>query len=289
MKKTSFIVALILFSLTLASCSKLPAEEPAVGIGRNWHAVLADIEADGTMNFTFEWGPDSNYYRTPIDTAQERAEKAGTVLNGAETMFKNLQEDSYGIWYAELEAPDGGEPLVCWRVEGPGLDEPVLEPPTLWEMQTLMYQPEVDPEPEPAATYQCVSAFPCSDDDRYWFYQIVEAEVEGQSYEDKMIIAEVILNRVNSPLYPDTITEVIYQYDNGWQFTPVIDGRLYSVGPTDETKQAVDAVLSGERVLWDDHIVGFCTWAAQTPWFWEHCEYVSGYEHLAHMLWRMNW
>ena len=41
--------------------------------------------------------------------------------------------------------------------------------------------------------------------------QLVHAEAGNQSFEGKYLVAEVVLNRVESPDFPDSITEVIYQ------------------------------------------------------------------------------
>jgi hypothetical protein len=90
-----------------------------------------------------------------------------------------------------------------------------------------------------------------SDKDLYWLEQITEAEAGGEAYEGKIAVAAVILNRVDSPDWPNSIQEVIFQIVevNGvsyYQFSPVLDGRLYEVTPNAETARAVQAALSGE-------------------------------------------
>lgn len=90
-----------------------------------------------------------------------------------------------------------------------------------------------------------------SQDDLKWLYQITEAEAGGESYTGKTAIAATILNRVNSPDWPMTIQETIFHvtHYNGvsyYQYSPVIDNRIYNVTPSDETKKAVQAALNGE-------------------------------------------
>ncbi|MDO4634215.1 MAG: cell wall hydrolase [Eubacteriales bacterium] len=81
----------------------------------------------------------------------------------------------------------------------------------------------------------------------YTLLQIVEAEATGEDLKGKMLIANVILNRVKDDRFPNTIEEVVWQTEGGSaQFQPTIDGRIYSVEVTDETIQAVDRVLAGE-------------------------------------------
>lgn len=77
--------------------------------------------------------------------------------------------------------------------------------------------------------------------------RIVEAEVTGGDLKSKMMVANVILNRVSNAQFPDTIKEVVFQ-KNGkvTQFSPISDGRYYSVKVTKETKKAVDRALAGE-------------------------------------------
>lgn len=69
----------------------------------------------------------------------------------------------------------------------------------------------------------------------------VEAEAGNQGRLGKKLVADVVLNRVDSPDFPDNITDVILQRgDNGvYQFSVVGDGRIYDVEPTEETFQAV--------------------------------------------------
>lgn len=77
--------------------------------------------------------------------------------------------------------------------------------------------------------------------------RIVEAEATGEDMVGKMLIANVIFNRISDDEFPDTIKEVIFQKVNGdYQFSPVSDERYWSVKVTDETKEAVQRVLQGE-------------------------------------------
>ncbi|MDO4521599.1 MAG: cell wall hydrolase [Eubacteriales bacterium] len=81
----------------------------------------------------------------------------------------------------------------------------------------------------------------------YTLLQIVEAEATGEDLKGKMLIANVILNRVKDERFPNTIEEVVWQQVGGSaQFQPTIDGRIYTVEVTDDTIRAVDRVLGGE-------------------------------------------
>lgn len=53
--------------------------------------------------------------------------------------------------------------------------------------------------------------------------QLVEAEAGNQSFEGKCLVVDVILNRVESPDFPNTITEVIFQEG---QFSVITNGAF---------------------------------------------------------------
>ena len=78
--------------------------------------------------------------------------------------------------------------------------------------------------------------------------RIVEAEAGGEDITGKMLVANVIMNRINSSRFPDTVTEVVYQTNHNGkaQFSPTVDGRMDSVTVSEDTMEAVDRVLNGE-------------------------------------------
>lgn len=94
---------------------------------------------------------------------------------------------------------------------------------------------------------QVVESNQMPESEYYTLLQIVEAEATGEDLEGKMLIANVILNRVRDSRFPNTIEEVVWQtIDGSAQFQPTIDGRINSVEITDSTIEAVDRVLAGE-------------------------------------------
>ena len=84
-----------------------------------------------------------------------------------------------------------------------------------------------------------------SEYDRYLLAKIAMAEAEGSSFETKMCIVSVVLNRVESPLFPNTVEEVLYVQSNGvYQFSPIGNGRWERSNPNDECIKAVSEILS---------------------------------------------
>lgn len=80
-------------------------------------------------------------------------------------------------------------------------------------------------------------------------YRIVEAEAEGEDEDGKLLVANVVFNRMASKEFPNTIQEVVYQ-KNGRevQFSPVGNGRINKVKVSDSTKHAVERALEGEDI-----------------------------------------
>lgn len=79
--------------------------------------------------------------------------------------------------------------------------------------------------------------------------RIVEAEAGGEDEAGKLLVANVVLNRVNHEKFPDTVTEVVFQQSEGvTQFSPVRNGRYWTVSVSEETKAAVMRALEGEDI-----------------------------------------
>lgn len=80
-------------------------------------------------------------------------------------------------------------------------------------------------------------------------YRIVEAEAGGEDENGKLLVANVVFNRMNDEKFPDTVSEVVFQREKGvTQFSPVSDGRYYCVEVSRETVEAVERALEGEDI-----------------------------------------
>lgn len=87
-----------------------------------------------------------------------------------------------------------------------------------------------------------------TEEDLYWLSRIISAESRGESLTGQMAVGNVVLNRVASPDFPDTIKSVIFDKNYGTQFEPVDNGTIYDT-PTDSSVAAARAVLAGQRVV----------------------------------------
>ncbi|NLM39866.1 MAG: hypothetical protein GX205_07390 [Firmicutes bacterium] len=75
--------------------------------------------------------------------------------------------------------------------------------------------------------------------------RITRAEAEGESHQGQVAVAATVLNRVRSPRYPNTISEVVYQRLSGrYQYSPVADGRI-NLAATPATYEAAFEALAG--------------------------------------------
>ena len=73
--------------------------------------------------------------------------------------------------------------------------------------------------------------------------KIVTTEANTEDMEGQMLIANVVMNRVKSDIFPDSVADVIL---SPGQFDPVENGVFYATEPTDEAREAVIRALSGE-------------------------------------------
>lgn len=88
-----------------------------------------------------------------------------------------------------------------------------------------------------------------SEQDYDTLLRIVEAEAGGEDEDGKLLVANVVLNRVNNEKFPDTVTEVVMQRGKGVvQFSPTVDGRFQNVVISEETYEAVERALYGEDI-----------------------------------------
>ena len=111
-------------------------------------------------------------------------------------------------------------------------------------------------------------------DSVYWLSRIIEAESGAEPYKGKLAVGNVILNRVKSPDFPNSIYGVIFDRKNGVQFTPVANGTIYNT-PSAESIRAAKECLSGTSV------VGSCLYffnpktATKADWIIRNCSYYA--------------
>lgn len=134
---------------------------------------------------------------------------------------------------------------------------------------------------EAETTTQPVVAY--TEEDYNNLLRIVEAEATACDVLGKIMVANVIINRVKNPRFPNTITGVIY-HGNGEQFTPVRDGRFNSVTITQSTIEAVDRALAGED--YSQGAIFFVSVKSATPDCWHVTTLTRLFEYDGHIFFK---
>ncbi|ADL07523.1 cell wall hydrolase [Thermosediminibacter oceani] len=94
--------------------------------------------------------------------------------------------------------------------------------------------------------------------------RIVAGEAAGEPYVGQVAVAAVILNRVKSPKFPNTIAEVIYQPG---AFESVSNGQIWARYPSRTNFKAAQDALNG----WDPTYGSLFFWNPSkrvNPWIW---------------------
>ncbi|MFZ5988903.1 MAG: stalk domain-containing protein [Bacillota bacterium] len=86
---------------------------------------------------------------------------------------------------------------------------------------------------------------PYTDEDLIWLARIINVEGGGQSIDTKVAIANVVLNRVKSPEFPDTVRDVIFDKEYCVQFPPAHREGFSEMVPHPECVIAAKMALEG--------------------------------------------
>ncbi len=93
---------------------------------------------------------------------------------------------------------------------------------------------------------------------------LIYCEAGNQPYEGQVAVGAVVMNRVKSGVYPNTITDVIYQ---SGQFGPAMTGWLDSVlasgSYSDTARQAAADAIAGSNPVGDCLYFGNGNWGIQ--------------------------
>ena len=162
-----------------------------------------------------------------------------TLTEELATAFQ--QEVQAGAENVETEIP-AEEAAVQPAQEEPMTEEVVPEEPV----------PE-EPAPEEVPTEAVAANFNLDEQEYQVLLRIVEAEAGGEDTVGKMLVANVIMNRV----YQNT--------ECGAQFAPTVDGRIDRVSVSQDTTEAVNRVLGGEDV--SQGALFFRSTRSRSSWF----------------------
>ncbi len=78
----------------------------------------------------------------------------------------------------------------------------------------------------------------------YWLSRIIYAESGAEPFRGKIAVGNVVLNRVASAQFPDSVYGVIFDKKHGVQFSPVSNGAIYKT-PNKDSVIAAKICLEG--------------------------------------------
>lgn len=125
------------------------------------------------------------------------------------------------------------------------------------------------PYPTSNNTQSAASVIPYSESDVNLLARLITAEAGGESYNAMVSVGAVIINRVKSPIFPNTISGVIYDTSYGYyQFTPVANGMINKAASQTAINAAYDALkgtdpTKGALYFYDNTVTN--TWLTSKP------------------------
>lgn len=235
-------------------------------------ALGAQIVADGTtLSQDQAWVEDGTSYITLRAYAQLTGQTLSWEKGTARLTGANLDLSAQpGALYLEVngralyvedgvQVPEGKTALplrVLSDATGAGL---------YWDAATATVALNTVGARAPQADYD--------EEDLYWLSRIISAESRGEPLLGQIAVGNVVLNRVKSSRYPNTIREVIFDTEYAVQFEPVANGTIYD-------DPAPSSVLAAKLCLEGANVVGDCMYffaPALSPgtWIVNNCTYYT--------------
>ena len=209
---------------------------------RSSSILMAGMMVVSIVAFTAEGVGGRNALASPMDQeAQEEepgtdlAEGSGLVTE-AKVQFGLLNTDSEGqhlagaLLVADVREQQRKQAASQTRIE-------TLQKQILKEKQEAEARKKAEEERRAARRIRY------TDEDYQVLLRIVQAEAGVCDAKGKILVADVIINRVLSGKFPGSVKAVVYEPS---QFQPVSNGAINSVKVTPETIASVDRALEGE-------------------------------------------
>lgn len=110
-------------------------------------------------------------------------------------------------------------------------------------------------------------------EDLYWLSRIISAESRGEGLLGQIAVGNVVMNRVASAEFPDSIKAVVFDRKDAVQFEPVANGTIY-LEPTEQSVLAAQLVLQGADAV-GDCLYFFNPSLSQGTWIQENRTYFT--------------
>ncbi|MFE7062451.1 spore cortex-lytic enzyme [Sutcliffiella sp. NPDC057660] len=182
--------------------------------------------------FTHYGGMELKYQVEPSATTMEKAKQGAT----SQWQQKKVQ------YQQKQPAPQQEQEKPAPLQQAPAKPAPGKQPAKPAPQQEEPAKPAPAPE-EPEEEKQTATNMPggYSENDIQLMANAVYGEARGEPYEGQIAVAAVILNRINSPTFPNTVSGVIFE---PLAFTAVADGQIW-LTPNDTAKRAVIDAING--------------------------------------------
>lgn len=116
------------------------------------------------------------------------------------------------------------------------------------------------------------------EDSVWWLSHIIHAEAYREGFEGHLGVGNVVMNRVASPLYPDTVAEVVSDTDYGLQFDGTTD-EAFEEEPDSVSLITAYLALEGYSVV-GDSLFFIVPEACDITWFEQSLEYYTDIDNL---------
>ncbi|WP_374019856.1 spore cortex-lytic enzyme [Paenibacillus thiaminolyticus] len=191
-----------------------------------------------------------------VTELQGRLKFLGFYYGNVDGIFGSKTMDSVKWFQSEFGITVDG-------IVGPKTRDKLVKATKNWKPETA---PSGKPKTAPSGKPSNVSGsnpMGLSANDLKIMANAVYGEARGEPYEGQVAVAAVILNRVKSPSFPNTVSGVIFQPG---AFTAVDDGQIW-LEPNEQARQAVQDAING----WDPS--GGCLYyfnpvTATSKWIW---------------------
>ena len=243
----NFKSRLFVTSATLAAIGFMATANPIQAnateyTSSTWTARTADqIKADiqnleSGSKYTFQWGDTLSAIAVATDVSVNALVDVNSIGNADMIIAGNAIVLSADHKIVTVEQDSEVKSYDISSEEAVEVETPVE---AVEEVQAAAPAEETYVEQTPVAqapstTYQA----------SYFLYQVVQAEA-GPSYQEKLNVASVIMNRVDSGIWGGTTIDAVL-YASG-HFSVVANGAAAAQVPSAETIQAVNEVLNGYR------------------------------------------
>ncbi len=221
--------------------------------------------ADGSWDGSDADGSDSSWDGSGADSTDSSSGDSGTADDSADGYITTGEDGSYydpdtGIYYDASTGLyyDSGTGILYdawWNPVNQDTATPSTEAPAETDAAQDTWTPEETDAPQDTWTPEETDA-PQTDapaatgsDDTSLLAALIYCEAGNQSYDGMVAVGAVVMNRVNSASFPNSISEVIYQ---SGQFTPAYSGSLASAlanGVPSACYDAAVAAMNGENPI----------------------------------------